>query len=153
MTNFEKYMNTIVSICNQDSTNVAVAMNIRTEVLGRCSEVGCECCKFSSRFSGNGRCEVNLVRWLFSEYQEPAPKLTKKERAFCEIVKDGYIARDKNRGLAYHSNLPEYYDSSEYWVPDFGIVKISQQYFNFITCEPGKAWSIKDLLKLEVCDD
>lgn len=153
MTNFEKYMNTIVSIRNQNSTDVAVAMDIRTGVLKRCSEVGCEYCKFNWRYGANRHCEANLVNWLFEEYQEPAPKLTKKERAFCEIVKDGYIARDKNRGLAYHSNLPEYYDSSEYWVPDFSIVKISRQYFNFITCEPGKAWSIKDLLKLEVCDD
>ena len=62
MTNFEKYMNKIINIRNQDSTEVAVAMDIKTRVLKRCSEIGCERCKFSSRYSGNGCCEVNLVR-------------------------------------------------------------------------------------------
>lgn len=144
MTNFEKYKDEIAKIVRN---NKFISINKNTRVLGECGSISCYNCRFL------GNCAIEALEWLYEEYQEPAPKLTKKERAFCEIVKDGYIARDKNRGLAYHSNLPEYYDSSEYWVPDFSIVKISRQYFNFITCEPGKAWSIKDLLKLEVCDD
>lgn len=142
MTNFEKYKDEILLLA-KNNRGFAFHMNKITD----CKLSGCKNCIFT------GTCIANRIKWLYEEYQEPVPKLTKKERAFCEIVKDGYIARDKNRGLAYHSNLPEYYDSSEYWVPDFSIVKISRQYFNFITCEPGKAWSIKDLLKLEVCDD
>lgn len=87
MTNFEKYVNIIINIRNQDSTEVAFAMDIKTGALRRCSEVGCECCKFSWRYSDNRRCEVNTVRWLFEEYQAPFPKLTKKEREDSEVNK------------------------------------------------------------------
>lgn len=144
MTNLEKYVNTIINIHNQDSTVAAVAMDIRTGVLRRCSEVDCEHCKFSSRFNGNRRCEVNLVRWLFSEYQEPAPKLTKAEKGFCEILDDGYIARDKNGDLYIENN----------WGINRGYyMKLCSKFFPFITWESGKAWSIEDLLKLEVVDE
>lgn len=150
MTNLEKYMNKIINICNQDSTEVAVAMDIGTGVLRRCSEVGCERCKFSSRFNGNGRCEVNLVRWLFSEYQEPVPKLNSIERGLCQAVKSGFIARDKDEILCLYKTKPFQNDSgwslgvAGYWI------EIDENLFQFITWESGKAWSIKDLLKLEV---
>ena len=151
MTNLEKYMNKIVNIRNQDSTEVVVAMDIGTGILRRCSDVGCERCKFSSRFNGNGRCEVNLVRWLFSEYQEPAPKLTKTERGFCEIVETGYIARDlANNSISYYSAKP-YIDSHNYfWNSQYTSIELSPEYFSFIKWEDKKPWSIEDLLKLEV---
>lgn len=151
MTNLEKYMNKIINICNQDSTEVAVAMDIGTGVLRRCSEVGCERCKFSSRFNGNGRCEVNLVRWLFSEYQEPAPKLTKAERGFCEIVKTGYIARDAiKKCLVYYSEEPEKDLNGYYWYSPYDSVELPLEPFSFITWGDEKPWSIEELLKLEV---
>lgn len=144
MTNLEKYVNTIINIRNQDSTEVAVAMDIETGVLRRCSEVGCKRCKFSCRYSGNICCEVNIVRWLFSKYQEPAPKLTKTEKGFCEVIKDGYIARDKNGDLYIENN----------WGINRGYyMKLCSKFFPFITWESGKAWSIEDLLKLEVVDE
>lgn len=151
MTNLEKYMNKIINICNQDSTEVAVAMDIGTGVLRRCSEVGCERCKFSSRFNGNGRCEVNLVRWLFSEYQEPAPKLTKAEKGFCEILDDGYIARDKNGELYLYNNPP--YVTETDWRECGHCTKLCSNFFPFITWESGKAWRMEELLKLEVEDE
>ena len=148
MTNLEKYVNTIINIRNQDSTDVAFAMDIKTGALRRCSEVGCECCKFNWR-----RCEVNIVRWLFEEYQEPSPKLTKKERVFCETIKgeiSAYIARDKDRTLCIYDGYP-YQDISN-WITNRWI-EIDTNLFQFITWESGKAWSIEDLLKLEVVDE
>ena len=150
MTNFEKYANTIINICNQDSTEVAIAMDIGTGVLRRCSEVGCKYCKFSSRFNDDQRCEVNLVRWLLSEYQESAPKLTKKERAFCEIIKGAtiaYIARDKDGTLCIYGGCP--YQDISTWITSCWI-EIDTNLFQFITWESGKAWSMEELLKLEV---
>ena len=150
MTNFEKYMNKIVNIRNQDSTEVAVAMDIGTGILRRCSEVGCERCKFSSRFNGNGRCEVNLIRWLFSEYQEPAPKLTKAERGFCETVKRGYIARHRNGIVTYYTNLAYKVPSDGYWWSEDESIELKTKSFSFIHWKDSKAWSIEELLKLEV---
>ena len=152
MTNFEKYMNTIVSIRNQDSTDVAVAMDIRTGALKRCSEVGCERCKFNWKYSDNRCCdnrccEVNLIRWLFSEYQEPAPKLTKAEKGFCEVVKDGYIARDKNGDLYLYNNPP--YVTETDWRECGHCTRLCSKFFPFITWESNRYWSIEDLFKLE----
>lgn len=149
MTNLEKYVNTIINIRNQDSTEVAVAMDIETGVLRRCSEVGCKRCKFSCRYSGNICCEVNIVRWLFSKYQEPAPKLTKTEKGFCEIIKDGYIARDKNGDLYLYNNPP--YVTETDWRANYGhCTRLCTKFFPFITWESNRNWSIEDLLKLEV---
>ena len=144
MTNFEKYMTTIINICNQDSTVVAVAMDIKTGALRRCSEVGCESCKFSSRFNDNERCEVNLVRWLL---KESVPKLTKAERGFCEILQKGYIARDENGNLFIYDALP--IRSERIW-SGFNWRQLDCSFYLFITWESGKAWSIEELLKLEV---
>ena len=146
MTNLEKYVNTIINIRNQGSTDVAFAMDVKTGALRRCSEAGCEYCKFSSRFNGK-RCEVNLVRWLFSEYQEPAPKLTKAERGFCEILQIGYIARDKNGNLFVYDALPR--RSKLMWSGSTWR-KLDCSFYPFITWESDKAWSIEDLLELEV---
>lgn len=150
MTNLEKYVNTIINIRNQDSTEVAVAMDIETGVLRRCSEVGCKRCKFSCRYSGNICCEVNIVRWLFSKYQEPAPKLTKAEKGFCEIIKDGYIARNEKGRLFFYSEKPVQNISG--W-RGLNWTELNRDYFQFITWESSKAWSIKELLELEVVDE
>lgn len=154
MTNIEKYMNTIVSIRNQDSTDVAVAMDIRTGALKRCSEVGCECCKFNWRYNANRNCRANIVSWLFEEYQEPAPKLTKAERGFCEIVKTGYIARDAvKKCLVYYSEEPEIDLNGYYRYSPYDSVELPLEPFSFITWGDKEPWSIEDLLKLEVEDE
>lgn len=150
MTNFEKYINKIINIRNQDSTEVAVAMDIKTRALKRCSEVGCEHCKFNWRYNANRDCRANLVTWLFEEYQEPTPKLTSVERGFCEVVKSGFIARDENEVLCFYKTEPFQNDSS--WSIGWAKcwIEVDKNLFQFITWESGKVWSIKDLLKLEV---
>lgn len=44
MTNLEKYVNTIINIRNQDSTDIAFAVDVKTGALRRCNEVGCKYC-------------------------------------------------------------------------------------------------------------
>lgn len=150
MTNFEKYMNTIVSIRNQDSTDVAVAMDIRTGALKRCSEVGCEYCKFNWRYSANRHCEANLVNWLFEKYQEPVPKLTNTERGYCEIVQRGYIARSENDVIKHYLSVPE--KDRGFWLTydNNYSMPLDRNSFLFIKWDDEKPWSIEDLLKLEV---
>lgn len=144
MTNFEKYKDEILKI----SKNGTIAVNKQKNMPVHCSTTPCSECIFRS-----DTCTSQLINWLYEEYQEPAPKLTKKERAFCEILgTDYYIVRDKAGRLLITSLEP--FTDGEKWMimgPLFeSFIKIDQNFFPFITWEPAKAWSIEDLLKLEV---
>lgn len=136
MTNFEKYKNEIL-ILAKNNRGFAFRMNKITA----CKLSGCENCIFT------GSCIANRIKWLYEEYQEPAPKLTKKERIFCEIVRHGYIARDKDGFLCVYDSFPVQRILN--WFGDLWI-KIDPDTFRFITWESGKVWSIESLLKLEV---
>lgn len=136
MTNFEKYKDEIL-ILAKNNRGFAFRMNKITA----CKLSGCENCIFT------GSCIANRIKWLYEEYQEPALKLTKKERIFCEIVRHGYIARDKDGSLCVYDSFPVQRILN--WFEDLWI-KIDPDTFRFITWESGKVWSIESLLKLEV---
>lgn len=144
MTNFEKYKDEILGI----SRTQAIAINKRRNAPEKCSNSVCsECLLHEGRYCN----QKAIFQWLYSEYQEPAPKLTSAERGFCEVIKDGYIARDKNGELYLYNNPP--YVTETDWRECGHCTKLCSNFFPFITWKSGKAWSIKDLLKLEVCDD
>lgn len=138
MTNFEKYKDEILEI----SKTGTIAVNKQKNMPVHCSTTPCSECILHS-----DTCTSQLINWLYEEYQEPAPKLTKKERAFCEIVRHGYIARDKDESLCVYDSFPA--QRTLNWVED-RWVNIDSDTFQFITWESGKAWSIESLLKLEV---
>lgn len=140
MTNFEKYKDEILPLA-KNNWGFAFRMNKITA----CKLSECENCIFT------GSCIANRIKWLYEEYQEPAPKLTKAERGFCEIVETGYIARDLvNNSISYYSAKP-YIDSHNYfWNSPYTSIELSPEYFSFIKWEDKKPWSIEDLLKLEV---
>lgn len=140
MTNFEKYKDEIL-ILAKNNRGFAFRMNKITA----CKLTGCENCIFT------GSCIANRIKWLYEEYQEPTPKLTKAEKGFCEIIKDGYIARDKNGDLYLYNNPP--YVTETDWRECGHCTRLCTKFFPFITWESGKAWSIEDLLKLEVVDE
>lgn len=148
MTNFEKYKDEILEI----SRTQAIAINKRRNAPEKCSYSVCSECLLHEGTYCNQRA---IFQWLYSEYQEPAPKLTKTEKGFCEVIevlKDGYIARDKNGELYLYNNPP--YVTETDWRANYGhCTRLCSKFFPFITWESGKAWSIEDLLKLEVCDD
>lgn len=83
-------------------------------------------------------------------------KLTKKERTFCELIRDGYIARDSNGEIWWYSYKPhkaaegDWDGSGEFILPLEMFHGIS---FTFITWEDEQPWAVEDLLKLEVEDD
>ena len=89
-----------------------------------------------------------LIEWLYAEHIEQ-PKLTKRERAFCEAVQTGWIARNPN-GLFWFRDEPKravsiIWNSDKYKnISDFEIG------FEFIKCADEKPWAVEDLLKLEV---
>ena len=140
MTNFEKYKDEILGI----SRTQAIAINKRRNAPEKCSYSVCSECLLHEGTYCNQKA---IFQWLYSEYQEPAPKLTKAEKGFCEVIKDGYIARDKNGDLYF---TPPYVMETDW---KGYCTKLRSNFFPFITWESGKAWSIKELLELEVVDE
>lgn len=138
MTNFEKYKDEIIKIVRNGKY---LFFDKKTKTISECGSIdsNCDRCQF------NEDCLTGAFRWLFEEYQDP--KLTKAERNFCEMVKVGYIARDKDGTLEIYEYLPTR-NSLTWFHPQWK--KINPNAFSFITWESGKAWSIGELLELEV---
>ena len=149
-TNFEFYKDKILNefIKEYQMHCFARAMEIVTGVE---FHIGCECGKCSS-------CEKIVFNWLYTEHIEQ-PKLTKRERAFCEAVQTGWIARDKNGDLTWFGINPDGYEKrSEIW--GFGMArsvfsKIHEAWceFAFIKWEDEQPWAVEDLLKLEAMEE
>lgn len=143
MTNFEKYKDEILEI----SRTQPIAINKRRNAPEECSYNVCSECLLHEGTYCNQKA---IFQWLYSEYQEPAPKLTSAERGFCETVKRGYIARHRNETVTYYTNLAYKVPSDGYWWSEDESIELKTKSFSFIHWEDSKAWSIKDLLKLEV---
>lgn len=143
MTNLEKYKKEILRLVDNDATIAVSKKDLRPCY---CIDTECTNCLFSPE-----DCHTALIEWLCQEYQDPAPKLTKAERGFCEIVKTGYIARDAvKKCLVYYSEEPEKDLNGYYWYSPYDSVELPLEPFSFITWGDEKPWSIEDLLKLEV---
>ena len=90
MTKFEKWKDEIADISNVNRS-VAV-VNGKPAI---CQTIDCKSCDFK----GNVNCYYELLKWAASEYEEPAPKLTKREREFLECFNN----KDK-RAITRHTN-------------------------------------------------
>lgn len=103
--------------------------------------------------SGNAYDDIKVVKvqqFVFPD-QPKAPKLTKRERAFCELVGDGWIARDECGTIIWYDNKPckrdiEWFAYGEY----FNLDIFNEIPFMFIEWEDDEPWAVEDLLKLEV---
>ena len=129
MTNFEKWKDEIAYISN---TNRSVAVVNGEPAI--CITVDCKSCDFK----GDVNCNYELLKWAASEYEESAPKLTKREREFLECF--AHLAYGKICRKIY-----ELYVISSYTGDSLSI---SDNMFPFI--KPGEVWTFEDLLKLEV---
>lgn len=118
MTNFEKWKDEILKI-NHDGYDVAVKDGVPKPCVGICDQ--CE-------FERESPCIAKFVDWLLAEYQEPAPKLTKRERefldcfthpAFKEICRKSYglyIGNDVERdGLSISYDMFQFIKTDEIW--------------------------------------
>ena len=148
MTNFEHYKKEILNITDR-GYNVAVVDNEPTA----CGYVQhCEECQLENK-TEKWRCHLNRMKWLCEEHveQPKKPKLTKKERQFCELVETGWIARSKNGCLNLFSKRPT--KLTNCWFSNynpFSDLTLFNFGFSFITWDDAEPWSIEDLLKLEV---
>ena len=99
-----------------------------------CAGTNCYNCDFYETESG---CDEQAMDWLLAEYQEPAPKLTKREREFLEKfdVTDKAIKRDRFLYLCCKTYKGELQ------------LSIEEKLFPFI--KQGETWTFADLLKLE----
>lgn len=148
MTNFEKYKDEILAGIN----NSDLLVPRKDGSLMLCDGFSCQQCVIYSMTDIEGvkrhLCTCRLVKWLYEEYKEPAPKLTLEEHSFCVVAHSGYIARDKNGILSIFCISPE--RKASVWESLDHVFKcIDPKYFPFITWE-REPWSISDLLKLEV---
>ena len=130
MTNFEKWKDEIAYISN---TNRSVAVVNGEPAI--CITVDCKSCDFK----GDVNCNYELLKWAASEYEEPAPKLTKREREFLECflnTSKRTISRDLTSGLLGFGYSGNWCD------------RLKEDTFQVI--KPGEVWTFEDLLKLEV---
>lgn len=141
MTNFEYYKEEILEIINKGNS-LGVCKNKPVN----CNSIECSECVSSD---GSG-CDRGVYKWLYAEHKEQ-PKLTKKERQFCELVETGWIARSKNGCLNLFSKRPT--KLTNCWFSNynpFSDLTLFNFGFSFITWDDEEPWSIEDLLKLEV---
>lgn len=133
MTNFEKYKDVIPKLLKVES-NYYLAVKNREPV--NCYGTHCSECTFSN--DENRPCSLMFIEWLYEEYKEPSPKLTKRERAFCEsfaFALDKYIER---------TNLGNLFVGFR----DEPKLALDNTWFKFI--KNDSKWNVADLLKLEV---
>lgn len=100
---------------------------------------GCTNCGFKSR---NGEsCDYNRTYWCYAE----AAELTDAERSLCELLQDGYIARDKDKNIYFYRTKPQKNKAVNLWGGDGGVnigTIFPQCKFKFITWEDEEPWRI-----------
>lgn len=128
------------------------------EKMDECDIFKCRKCIFREPANlGGFYCEFNpkIIDWLLAEHTEK-PKLTKRERAFCEFVESGYIGATENGYLYFFKDKPAK-TGDGFWISkndaDVIIFPKNSGPFRFIRWEDDEPWSVEDLLKLEVQED
>lgn len=115
MTNYEKYKNFIKEHIESDET-----FGIVNGIPKDCREISCAKCIFNNRCYANYYEDNSIFEfftWLNTEVKEPYV-LTEEEKAFCLMVKTGYLWRDKYNNLFYFKEKPVGDSSIGYIVAD-----------------------------------
>ena len=142
-TNFEFYKDEILKVSRD---NMIIALTKNGEIQG-CNQTDCCNCAF-----GEWDCRLRRFEWLYEEHIE-APKLTKRERAFCEAVQKGWIARDECGDIFWCKGEPKKRNGIWSNGDDVCIDFTDLHLFLFIKWEDKKPWAVEDLLKLEVIEE
>lgn len=158
MTNYEFYKEEI-EMRYRECTPFALT---KQNCIASCKIIDCEECVFSCYNNPETRglrCGDRKMMWAVQEHVEK-PKLTKKERKFCELFegKNIWLAkgnRDGERDLVPYifTSKPERKTSSwyGYMLSTASMRKFCDINFSFIKWE-DEPWHINDLLALEVED-
>lgn len=145
MTNYEKFKNEIEALDYDFGVT-------KTQEICFCQTVECDDCVFSAELKRNS-CVPAKVRWLYEEAKEIFP-ITIQEKHFLEVLKgSSYIARDCDDRLFIYSQKPV--QLSNCWFLDYAhkddnVFEICPDFFEFITWESNKCWSVAELLRLPI---
>lgn len=141
-TNFEFYKDKILEIVNKDDD-----FGVVNGEVGGCRASKCDKCLF---YICDGLCSsVSKIQWLYAEHIE-APKLTKRERAFCDAVQTGWMVRD-GKYLYWHIVQP-IKDGDAFVFPlskDGVPMVIKTKGITFDVIKNKEMMAVEDLLKLE----
>ena len=143
MTNYEKFEKEI------DALGYDFGVT-KTQEICFCQTMECVDCIFN--INEERICVPTKVRWLYEEAQEDF-SITAQEKDFISILcEDNYIAREYTGRLFIYSRKP--LQSSKYWIlENEGVIdrfEICSDFFEFITWESNKCWSVAELLKMPV---
>ena len=148
MTNFEYYKEEILKISNKGHT----PMLHNGIPNGSCEECDCSISGTCDLYNTSD-CTAALLKWLYEEHIDK-PKLTKKERQFCELVETGWIARDGDPdNIIWYKGKPVKSNGVPIWNFYGNTIDLNRTLnldFSFITWEDEEPWSVEELLKLEV---
>lgn len=113
----------------------------------QCTSMSCNTCDLKA---DDTSCDVMLLKWLAEEYKEPKPTLTEKEMYLCKAFNSGYIVRDANGSLFFHTSKPE--KSVNIWCDgeDVATYLPPNSWFSFIKWEDKEPHSIEEMLTWEV---
>lgn len=95
--------------------------------------------------------KVGMIQWFEFPDQPKAPKLTKREKEFCEFMKNGWIARDKEKNLYWYNSKP--YKNESTWNNEnskYICMDLLNTPFAFIQWEDDEPCDVSELRKLEV---
>ena len=146
-TNFEFYKERIIEIVSNDDLAVS-----KDGAMGLCNEMDCENCIFYREEGGTCKTPEEIMEFLYAEHVEQ-PKLTKRERAFCEAVQTGWIARD-GKYLYWHIVQP-IKDGDAFVFPlskDGVPMVIKTKGITFDVIKNKEMMGVEDLLKLDVVE-
>lgn len=104
---------------------------------------GCEECLFYE----DNSCGKGKSKWLYSDYKEPVV-LTDDEQKLCELLSEGWIARDENGDVYFYVFKPR--KGVNMWLEGVGtnITGLFPQCkFEFIKWEDEEPYSVKELVK------
>lgn len=145
MTNYEKFEREI------DALGYDFGVT-KTQEICFCQTMECADCIFS--MSKECSCTPTKVRWLYEEVKEIFP-ITIKEKHFLEFFKgSSYIARNGSGQLFIYTQKPV--QLNDCWFLDYtegendNEFEICPDFFEFITWESNKRWSVAELLKMPV---
>ncbi|MGF6375027.1 hypothetical protein M2140_000061 [Clostridiales Family XIII bacterium PM5-7] len=152
MLNIEKYKEEIREIGIDD-----IAVDEKTGAVVGCGTIDCCECAFGLDEIDIDMCNEDTLDWLTSEYVEK-PKLTKRERAFCEFAETGWIMRrdslDHPWFFPKHKPHRDEYNNWRYSLNGASclndIIDTTDKLFPFIIWKDEEPWSVEELLKLEI---
>lgn len=144
MTNFEYYQDEILKIAEKNSL-----IGLINGKPISCKDTYCIRCDWYDT-----ECRKDCFNWLYAEHVEK-PKLTKRERLFCEFIEYGWITISVCDEIIWTSNKPSKINGRwQAWGgKNLNLTHKFDLKFDFIKLEDKEPWSVEDLLKLEVIEE